>query len=36
MIGQQGPAIEHREHYPIIYDVYMGKESEGEWLCVHV
>ena len=32
MTGQRGPALQHRELYPI----YVGKESEREWMCIHV
>ena len=30
MTGQQGPAIKHRELYPIFCDNLYGKESERE------
>ena len=37
MNGQRGPAVPHRELYPILCDnLYMGKEPEREWMCVHV
>ena len=36
MIGRQGPAVEHRELYPIFCDHLCRKESEGEWMCTCV
>ena len=39
MIGQQGPALQHRELYTIFCDNYVGKESERFFqilsMCVH-
>ena len=35
MIGQRGPAIQHRELYAYSVTIYMGKESErGKDVCV--
>ena len=37
MIGQWGPAVEHRELYPIFcVMICVGKESERDWMCVYV
>ena len=36
MIGQWGPAVEHSELYPIFCYNLCGKESEREWMHVHV
>ena len=37
MIGQQGPDVYSTGNFT-QYSVinYMGKESEKEWMCVHV
>ena len=32
--GQQGPAVHHREFYPVFCDNLYGEESEKEWICV--
>ena len=38
MSGHGGPAVEHRELYPICFDNLRGKESEREWMdvCVYM
>ena len=36
VIGQQGPAVQHRELYPIFCDPLYGKKPEKEWMWVHV
>lgn len=36
MIGQRGPAALHRELCPILLIICVGKDSEREWMCVHV
>ena len=35
MIGQWGPAIQHREPYPIFCDNYVEKESLRECICMY-
>ena len=35
-IGQQGPAAQQREGYPIFVMIYVGKESKRECICVYV
>ena len=32
MMGQQGPAVQHRELYPVFCDGLCGRE----WMCGHV
>ena len=32
----RGPAVQHRGLYPIPVMIYVGKESERAWMCVHV
>jgi len=36
MTSQQGPAIQHRELYPIFCDNLMGKEYEKERMSIYV
>ena len=36
MIVQQGPAVEHRECYPIFYDNLYGKRIWKIMVCVYV
>ena len=37
MIGQQGPAVQHRELYPVFCDNLCGKRiSAREWIYVNV
>ena len=36
MIGQRGPAVQHRELCMVSMIIYVGKESEREWMYVHV
>ena len=39
MIGQQGPAMLHRELYPVFCDGLcwgLRGKSGREWMCVHV
>lgn len=36
VIGQRGPAVSHRELDREFYNHLDGKESEREWMCVHV
>ena len=36
MIGQWGPAVQHRERCPIFCDIYEGKESQRIDVCVCV
>ena len=36
VIGQWGPAVRHRELYPIFCDHLHGKGSEREWMCIQV
>ena len=35
MIGQPGPAVQHRELYPVFCDNLCGKRIR-EWICIYV
>ena len=36
IVDQQGPAVVHRELYPIFYDNLYGKNLKKEWMCAYV
>ena len=36
MTGQQGPAVEHRELYPVSCDKLCGKRIFERWICVRM
>ena len=34
--NQQGPMVQHREYIHYLVIIYKGKESEKEYMCIHV
>ena len=36
MVGQQGPAVQPRELSQYSAIIYVEKEPEREWICVHM